>query len=323
MQPRILTLPDSIRDRLAAPSAARPPRGVHANEQRVRDALFPLHPSPEEQAFLSDFQEAYMGMHTGTSAPAVALRNLPADAKPMLDGLVRFIGNGKRPMSSLIPIGRNHPQLLHHDYHYNPRATRKSLGMLYYIDAGTRPQPTVFVSADDVIEAWATRRQQQHGGSHQAQREAVIGMLSQPDNPVGAQPALARNPNYTPACGAPEYILTGTFTQPHAYGGENKPTEKLTEFDDILYELVHAESKRSTVGTESNTLVLFNQGMCLHGAGYPDQPALQSGRVVQIYDANAHVGRIGDIAAHITAAPTSRVHAVRLLGTTLAQWHQR
>ncbi len=328
MQPRVIHLPDSLRDRLEqhlelSASIPREQHGVTIQESVLREQLYPKHIAPDERAFLRDLHESLLELTCGYGAPALLFNNLPpTKGLAFTQALSRLLGNGTlalfTPQEQMADA-----QTPHNDKSY-PGITpgRRSIVAMHCVDPGTVAQPTVFVTADEVIDLWAKRLIAQGHDAADA-RATVIDVLSHTFCREGHEhfPLLARNPNYAVGCAAPEFILLSNQTDDvmnHLLPVSPSPLaadrlEMKNNLKAVLDEACAAAAPTSQASTKANTMTLYNDALILHGRGPSRNGRSSQGRHLIAHDAFP-LAHYSDVASYATAGPHSQAAVARKFG---------
>lgn len=160
MQPRIITLPDHFRDKLEAqlsnsPRASHNHKFVTEQEASLRTVLYPEVMTDAERPFLRHLQESLLELHHCSGSPVLLFKNLPpTKGLAFSQALSRLLGDGS--YETFVPKAQDpEAQGPHHDKSYpGIKERRKSLVAMHCIDPGETRQPTVFITADELIARW-------------------------------------------------------------------------------------------------------------------------------------------------------------------------
>lgn len=276
MQPKILTLPDSLRDRLQAAldggicetvdSAAVDRGGI------VRSILFSENAADsEEKKFISDLTESILALQNGSGIPAITLHNLPGSGESGHDivrGLAEALGN---PDPSPVPVAQTGVQKLHQDSSLNATcAPCKNLVLLYCEKAGEIKQPTVIATADELIDHWANHLVTR-GHTFDEARTSVIERLKsiECDFMLGhIYPLLMENPNYREGSPAPHYFFSLDPSKIHQFSRSATGRYMQRELTTQLNSLRNQLTVDAVASTEDNSVTLFNDPLIVHARGF-------------------------------------------------------
>lgn len=343
MQPLVLTLPDSIRDRLEValdlPAEPQSDGLVQGFEKIVGAELLNLHPAPEDREFLRTFRESTLGLQLGSATPAIMMRNLPRHGDTghhFVLGLSSMLGNGGRGEQSLHTAGA---QPVHRDTIYQPDAPHKAISMIYCREAGNPVVPTVMVTADEIIDHWAELRVAKGRYAPDALAQAKEDLIAELRNETltyrrndGTDqkvPLLTDNPNYQPGTGAPRTLFCVDYNYPK-YFPRGREGALHHEFKTALNSIRNALSPESFASTENNTATFYNDPLIMHARGSAHE-ALEhkahEGRLVHAYDMHNSVllppGQEYTPQISATGSPISRVDFVERDGSMVLNHRSR
>lgn len=326
MKPLVLTLPDSLRDRFEEafiqlrtipeyqwPEEFKPPRvpgvSISPREYVFHRLLLGSDHTPEEQAFIDRFLQAKSALEGGTGIPAITLENLPpTKGESFAESFGSFLGNGKMNIEEFLPFNTVGQRFHRDGVSGLEDLMRKSVPTLYCKTAGAPLQPTVFATADEIIDKMAS----QLAGVNDA-RQQVIDRLSKlrfaTRHSPEPQPLLEKNPRYEPGSGAPEYFFATRLDKIFRDDETNVETQDQevlellkTSIDTLSREL----SATSTASTKDNTLTFFNNPLVQHAGGHLQAVGEQQGREVIAIDSYALLpernAALPDI-SHLTGIP--------------------
>lgn len=273
MKPFVLTLPDHVRDVMDARLSA----ASHAtNAQKIGDVLFGKDTVNPE--FSNQLREALLAMQTGHGALAVQLDNLPrANSEAFVSGLCALIhGDMRKPGYTLKRNGAHQGIGFHQDSPYVPDAGHKMIRMLYVKTPGARPDPTIFITADEVIEALTchklglplTSPEAAHNAAYAATRQTIVDALMQVhvfaspimDDHLEMQPFLQRNP-HAGAAGSAEFFICATR---HNERHMNTNEDVMREFYAMAETLREHAQQQSTASMHPHSAVFWNDSGVLH-----------------------------------------------------------
>lgn len=331
MKPLILHMPDALRDRLESDLCAAmpdmPDKINYADNDRIKAViekhLFDLGQDDESTKFLEQFYQAYLGMHTGAGNPLVLLENLPPTRGRLimyglgvLEGSINF-GDKKnvnnKDDSAVYP---------HRDtVHYPHILENQKLGQyLYCEDAGSNPQPTVFITADDIINHMARQNKDEE---YETARSDIIEKLKNMlvKTVHGYLPFLSCNPSYDPnhPNQAPEFLAFTEDRRLRDMDSINPPELRslYLSFAEAAEELAEIETPLAIASTKSHSLAMWNDLLTFHMRGKTRDGLDESDRQVEIFETQVeHTNELTD--SHPTptdiavSAPCSKVYLEEL-----------
>jgi hypothetical protein len=166
--------------------------------------------------------------------------------------------------------------------------------MLYCINPGARPTPTIFATIDEGIAAMVSRRLENAGRSKEMRAEVYQQVLedltSVNVHPIfrgqhhPAQPLLHKNPNYTKSSVAPEFfICMPNLHDPGCFLKDAIPDpnhqEIYNEFKAAMDSLMPEISTASVASTRENSFVIWSDSAVQHERGIPRaRNTINSGR---------------------------------------------
>jgi len=181
-------------------------------------------------------------------------------------------------------------QQAHRDFNeLDENGQQKPIQFIYCAKRGAEPQPTVFVTADEVIDQMAAAR---NSANQKHARVEIIRQLS--DLTIRAKsganrPFLIKNEHYRPRSGAPEHFIfsNGRFLSDD-FLSDNEArivagdAEVGREFMHAANQCVFNFAETSEATTRDNTLVMWNDALVLHARGPVKTKNPQSGRAIEI-----------------------------------------
>lgn len=210
------------------------------------------------------------------------LDNLPEKSgEAFAAALSCLIGSGIIQKTPL-PTNDSKPQMLHMDETFCD-STEKSNPLLYCANPGSVRQPTVFITADELIERIARSRNEAHAAH--ATSEAVAAELKACKTSQG-HPLLADNPHYEADSGSIRYMLTAQICHILQPKSLLAPEPLRMEIAAAEQELRLQYSPHAITGTKANTLVIYNDAAVMHARGYPASKETQVGRHIVAFDAH-------------------------------------
>lgn len=334
MQPYVITLPDSLRDAMAADfsdpakqreaeeySALYKARRLaytesahlwHVNDRAAADIvekhLFNLHPSEQDRPFLQDFQEHFLRMMDGSGHPVLLLKNLPPGTDRMvMDGLARMTASSV-DHRVMLPNQGISAQPMHRDSNYDHRARKKSLQFIYCRSDGTHTQPTNFVSADEALAQLAKTTGQSVDSLAQQLMDTTVHHITRPSHPF-----LIKNPHPNPGEGAVNYIDLGDA--PGRWPHQRSHNMELIKAYHAAADACAMEQNDDTIGsTAPHTLLMWNEQLVLHGRGRPkdtSQKGDQTGRELLLDKTYPDVAGADTPFGHLAQGPVSHVELAR------------
>lgn len=306
MKPFILHLPDALRDNLEdclrQRHAGKEPSDGRQISEHVAALLFPTRPHSYGD-FPVALGNAIGGLTTASGHQAILLENLPRHhSEVFIRAFMQILHGDLRStpdtmIPAMRPSGRFDGIGFHQDSTYTPSQPTKMLRSLLCTRVGSTPDPTLFLTADEVIHAIACERvglaiDIEHIPSNQqasfiAARDAVIAELKSVhawthdpfDNQADPeyQPFLQENPNYMPNTGAPEFFICATAHDRKLMATPQGPHAAFYAMTERLRELCRADGIASI---RENTAVIWNDAGVLHdraGAPQHDRELLTTG----------------------------------------------
>lgn len=330
MQPYVITLPDTLRDAMAAdfsdPAKQRDAEeywNLHkgklfANAEgtqlwRISDKvaagivakhLFNLHPSEQDRPFLQDFQERFLRMMDGSGHPVLLMKNLPPGTDRMvMDGLARMTA-GRVDHEFIFPKESADQQPIHRDSNYDGHARNKPLQFVYCRTAGAHRQPTNFVSADEVLQKLAEKTGESVESLAERLEATQVYHITRPSHPF-----LIKNPHPDPQEGAVQYIDLGDAPAqwPHQRSSNSALIKAYRAAADAC---AMEQNDMATGSTEPHTLLMWNENMVLHARGRAAGKA-QSNRELLVDKTFPDVPESATPFGHIAQGPISHVELAR------------
>ena len=273
----MLHLSDALRDQLAHQLAV--PSHVPA-ARRIMDILFAA--DPAHCASSRSLADALLGLQTGTGPQVVQIENLPPGHEAAFTSALFTMlqGDTRRTPIEVRPNQAHHDVGLHQDAPYSPNS-RKIIRTLVVKDPGTRPDPTIFITADEVLHAMACEQigltsttlpadippneARQHAEALSALVERYRSIRVHTENIYqdhGEEHAfLQQNTHYTPGSNAPQFFLC---TKRHNERHLSSDSAATTAFYAMAEQLRDRAAKESSASMHPHSMVIWNDMGVLH-----------------------------------------------------------
>lgn len=311
--------------------------------QCIATHLFSTDPALLNHPVLTPLQQALLDMQTGDGTPAVQIDHLPKQSQLFILGLFGVLQSDMRERvpRNRIEVGNTFTLHFHQDEPYYPMRRKLVRGLLCE-NPGAKPQPTIFVTADEAIHAcvcaelgmFPNSDAQEIAASGKTEEYATIRerwitdlstlmvhscSIYNPEtkqNEWQTQPFLHRNPNYREGCGAPEFLVCGPdyINQDIAYSIPDAAHYKqFTAFTETLRTLRHPASEESQASLQKHSAVLWNDALVYHDRGVIRDdlqgPDYQGERTLLSLDAKSSYADIqGGKGGAFQAAPPHPTH---------------
>lgn len=312
MKPLLLHLPDNLRDDLedCLTQIVRNPRSGGSRQPAEHVARMVLSPAKGAYGdFPFQLANALGGLTTASGPQALMFDNLPpTQGDHFIRALMQIIhGDLRKTADGMVPpmrpSGRFDGIGFHQDAMYSPAQPTKMIRCLHCKTPGSKPDPTVFITADEVIHGMACERAglapetsavpQASAKEYHAARDSVIAELQRvhawtidpydDQAPSERQAFLQRNPNYDPTNGAPEFFVCST---PYDRKLMAEPQEPHAAFYAMSERLRSHWRAHSDASVKANTAVIWNDAGVLHdraGAPQLDRELLSTGARPRTY----------------------------------------
>lgn len=337
MKPLVIDLPDSIRDALEGALASEPQADAHRVADIVGAILYPLKPAKADAPALENFQQRLIELQTGDGCPVVTLGNLPpTQGERLVNGLFTVMDSWRDRPFTLQPNRITRHFGFHQDAPYSPGHNKKMVRGLFCKTQGSQPQPTIFLTADEVIHAMCCEgmglpltssvkkmhylQQVEYAARHDAIVKQLSATRVKTENienmNTELHPFLQRNPNYAPLQGAPKFFVCGPLFNHDIDVYDAKSVYE--QFKNVSEKLRENARRQSSASRKANTVVIWNEAAVQHDCG----GAITEDRLLYQISAQPAVHRAEEAnqyhpVARMCAYPTNRIDA-RSVGYQMA-----
>jgi hypothetical protein len=289
MKPLVLHMPDALRDALESALAEYMPEISHdidSDDYEPLGAIIARHLMRSEKGtevgeFLGTFQQAFLDVLNGTGNPAMLLENLPpTHGRLVMYGLAALIDH--HSISSIIKLNFSEMQAVHQDALYRDLAPEKlkPIQFIYCAHRGKEPQPTVFVTADEIIDRMAVEVKNTDFATARAEIIEKLERVCVKSSDQKIHPFLLRNPAYNPSdsvlkeAKAPEFSVFNNGGELNdeltrigvpAIDAENQAYYK--KYAKMAERCTREFAAVSEASTKDNTLVLWHDLLTHHARG--------------------------------------------------------
>lgn len=230
---------------------------------------------------LASLQAALLDMQVGAGNPVIYVQNMPKNTGlSIFHGMMQAMGTNitERNQKESIPSLR-FTDHLHQDA--GEFTEKKTLRGLYCEQPGTPISPTIFASAEEILQAMEQDKKvvEQFGNLDALRAKAEQILVATED--TEPHPLLTNNPRWCEGAEAPPMILHLPDVENMTVSGTNCASEFLAAFKKAAESLRDKLSEEGIVNTKADSMVLWNDRFVLHDRGNDrGRKTIQGSRVV-------------------------------------------